>query len=220
MYVYTAVGADHVRPCESPEFLVPSAGTLVQGCVYTCFRVGVKCPHIWVFGKIAYLLYPRPTMTTRLVQSKQPTYLPPLAYPQFQPLWAASTHAPQKHPKSNMPATLPTPPYKRAAHPGLKKNAYLPTPPLPTPNVGALHPYPGGCTQPSPQNMPPGTRSVMRAAPASSAAPDLGPDPAVFADFFDQLGRGSSRRPHRQSAGALSLFALPSDQLHGVGAAD
>ena len=43
----------------------------------TCSMVGVKCPHIWVFGKIAYLLYPRPTMTTRLVQSKQPTYLPP-----------------------------------------------------------------------------------------------------------------------------------------------
>ena len=36
-----------------------------------------EVPDIWVFGKIAYLLYPRPTMTTRLVKSKQPTYLPP-----------------------------------------------------------------------------------------------------------------------------------------------
>ena len=52
----------------------------VPGCYAPCrvgAWVGVKCPHIWVFGKIAYLLYPRPTMTTRLVQSKQPTYLPP-----------------------------------------------------------------------------------------------------------------------------------------------
>ena len=56
--------------------------------------------------------------------------------------------APKKHPKLNMPATPPNPYYKRAAHPGLKQNAYLPTPPLPTPNVGALHPYPGACTQP------------------------------------------------------------------------
>ena len=58
--------------------------TLHLGCVRTCTcsRVGVKqCPHIWVFGKIAYLLYPRPTMTTRLVQSKQPTYLPPPCLP-------------------------------------------------------------------------------------------------------------------------------------------
>ena len=39
--------------------------------------VGVKCPDIWVFGKIAYLPTTRPTMTTILVQSKQPTYLPP-----------------------------------------------------------------------------------------------------------------------------------------------
>ena len=48
------------------------------GCVHRCSRVGVKCPHIWVFGKIAYLPTPRPTRTTSLVQSKQPTYLPPL----------------------------------------------------------------------------------------------------------------------------------------------
>ena len=58
----------------------PQAAGWVPG-LRTCSRVllivGVKCPDIWVFGKIAYLLYPRPTMTTRLVQSKQPTYLPP-----------------------------------------------------------------------------------------------------------------------------------------------
>ena len=30
----------------------------------------------------------------------------------LQPHGAASTHAPQKHPKLNMPATLPTPPKK------------------------------------------------------------------------------------------------------------
>ena len=56
---------------------------LARGCVClpglrTSSRVGVQCPHIWVFGKIAYLPTPRPTMTTILVQSEHPTYLPPL----------------------------------------------------------------------------------------------------------------------------------------------
>ena len=60
----------------------------------------------------------------------------------LQPHGAASTHPPQKHPKLNMPATLPTPPCKRAAHLGLKKSAYLPTPPLTYPQCRGTSPLP------------------------------------------------------------------------------
>ena len=63
-----------------------------------------------------------------------------IVFSALQPHWAASTHAPQKHSKSNMPATLPTPPCKRAVHPGLKKSAYLPTPPCLAPMWGHFTP--------------------------------------------------------------------------------
>ena len=53
----------------------------------TASRVGVVCPHIWVFDKIAYLPTPRPTMTTRLVQPKQPTHLPPPLRPMCMVKW-------------------------------------------------------------------------------------------------------------------------------------
>ena len=85
------------------------------------------------------------------VKKQVPTYLPPPCLPPISaPLGCIHTCTPETSQVKY--ASHPTyPPYKRAAHPGLKKNAYLPTPPLPTPNVGALHPYPvhGACTRPA-----------------------------------------------------------------------
>ena len=79
-----------------------------------------------------------------MVQSKQPTYLsPPCLSPISAPLGCIHTCTPETPvPKSNMPATLPTPPCKMAAHPGLKKSTYLPTPPLAYPQCGGTSPLP------------------------------------------------------------------------------
>ena len=58
----------------------------------------------------------------------------------LQPHWAASTHAPQKHPKLNMPATLPIPHHKRAANPWLKKIPTYLQPPYLLPMSGHFTP--------------------------------------------------------------------------------